>query len=153
MYIYKWITLKKENILSKNSKFIMTTKKTWKSFAASILILFIVLLVVAFAQALIPPNSYNKIFSGNIFLDPLIGALLGSISLGNPIVSYVIGDELLKNGVGLVAVTAFIISWVTVGIVQLPAESFFFGKRFAFVRTLTSFIGAILIGIIIGYML
>jgi uncharacterized membrane protein YraQ (UPF0718 family) len=117
------------------------------------MVLFAMLLLVAFVQALIPSESYNKIFTGNIFLDPIIGAILGSISLGNPIVSYVIGDELLKNGVGLVAVSAFIISWVTVGVIQMPAESFFFGKRFAFIRSFTSFIGAILIGIIIGYIL
>ena len=139
--------------MQKNNKFVFILGKTWKAFKVSILILFSILLVVAFAQALIPPGSYNKIFSGNIFLDPLIGAVLGSISLGNPIVSYVIGDGLLKNGVGLVAVTSFIISWVTVGVIQLPAESFFFGKRFALIRSTTSFVGAILIGILVGYIL
>jgi uncharacterized membrane protein YraQ (UPF0718 family) len=117
------------------------------------MILFAVLLVVAFFQALIPPESYNKIFTGNIFFDPLIGAILGSISLGNPIVSYVIGNGLLQNGVDIVAVSAFIISWVTVGVIQLPAEAHFFGKGFALRRSLASFIGAILIGIIIGYVL
>ena len=139
--------------MQKNNKFVFILGKTWKAFKVSILILFSILLVVAFAQALIPPGSYNKIFSGNIFLDPLIGAVLGSISLGNPIVSYVIGDGLLKNGVGLVAVTSFIISWVTVGVIQLPAGSFFFGKRFALIRSTTSFVGAILIGILVGYIL
>ena len=139
--------------MHENNKFVFILGKTWNAFKVSILILFSILLVVAFAQALIPPESYNKIFSGNIFLDPLIGAVLGSVSLGNPIVSYVIGDGLLKNGVGLVAVTSFIISWVTVGVIQLPAESYFFGKRFTLIRSVISFIGAILIGIITGYIL
>ena len=125
--------------------------KTWKAFRFIIPILGSVLLVVAFIQALVPAEAYKKIFTGNLFLDPLIGALLGSVSLGNPIVSYIIADKLLSSGIGIVAVTAFIISWVTVGIIQLPAESFYFGKRFAMVRTLTSFIGAVAIGIIIGY--
>jgi len=127
--------------------------KTWKAFRFVIPIILSVLLIVAFIQTLVPPESYKKIFSGNIFLDPLIAAALGSISLGNPIVSYVIGDGLLQNGVSLIAVTAFIVSWVTVGIIQLPAETFFLGKRFALVRNLTSFIGAILIGILVGYIL
>ncbi len=125
--------------------------KTWKAFRVIIPILCSVLLVVAFVQAIVPVEAYKKIFTGNLLFDPLIGALLGSVSLGNPIVSYIVADKLLSSGIGIVAVTAFIISWVTVGIIQLPAESFYFGKRFALVRTLTSFISAVAIGIIIGY--
>lgn len=138
---------------SNKNKFKIVLNKTWQAFRFVIPIILSVLLIVAFIQAIVPVESYKKIFSGNILLDPLIAAVLGSVSLGNPIVSYIIGDGLLQNGVSLVAVTAFIVSWVTVGIIQLPAESFFLGKRFAIVRNLTSFIGAIVIGIIIGYIL
>ncbi|MFO7710565.1 MAG: hypothetical protein R6V53_02260, partial [Candidatus Woesearchaeota archaeon] len=43
-----------------------------------------VLMIVSFLKALIPPESYQKVFTGNILLDPLIGAVIGSISAGNP---------------------------------------------------------------------
>ncbi len=135
------------------SKFKTNLTKTWKAFRFVIPIILSVLLIVAFAQAVIPVESYKKIFTGNLFWDPLIGAVLGSVSLGNPIVSYVISDGLLNNGVSVIAVTAFIVSWVTVGFVQLPAEAFYFGKRFAIVRNVSSFLGAILIGILIGFLL
>lgn len=135
---------------SLKNKFEIIFGKTWKAFKFVIPIILSVLLIVAFIQALVPEESYKKVFSGNIFLDPFIAAILGSISLGNPIVSYLIGNGLLQNGVSLVAVTAFIVSWVTVGIIQLPAEYYFLGKRFTLVRNITSFIGAILIGITIG---
>ncbi len=138
---------------SDKSKFKTILNKTWKAFRFVIPIILSVLLIVAFAQAVIPVESYKKIFTGNLFWDPLIGAVLGSVSLGNPIVSYVISDGLLNNGVSVIAVTAFIVSWVTVGIVQLPAEAFYFGKRFAIVRNVSSFFGAILIGILIGFLL
>jgi len=134
-------------------KFKTILNKTWKAFRFVIPIILSVLLIVAFVQVVVPVESYKKIFTGNILLDPLIAAVFGSISLGNPIVSYVISDSLLNNGVGIIAVAAFIVSWVTVGIIQLPAEAYFLGRRFAFVRNLTSFIGAIMIGIIIGYIL
>jgi len=48
----------------------------------------------------------------------------------------------------MTAITAFIISWVTVGIVQLPAESLMLGKKFAFTRNIVSFITAIIIAIL-----
>ncbi|GAG00736.1 unnamed protein product, partial [marine sediment metagenome] len=80
--------------------------------------------------------------------DPLIGAIFGSVSSGNPIISYIIGGELLDQGVSLIAVTAFILAWVTVGIIQLPAESLMLGKRFAITRNILSFITALIISIL-----
>ena len=62
--------------------------------------------------------------------------------------SYIIGGELLKNGVSLVAVLAFIVSWVTVGTVQLPAESLMLGRKFALLRNGISLIMAIAISVL-----
>ena len=80
-------------------------------------------------------------------LDILCGAGFGSILAGNPINSYVIGGELLEHGVSLFAVTAFIIAWVTVGLVQLPAEMSALGKKFALIRNVLSFVLSIAISI------
>ncbi|WP_218185238.1 hypothetical protein [Methanogenium cariaci] len=44
--------------------------------------------------------------------------------------------------------TAFIVAWVTVGIIQLPVEMNILGKRFAIARNLCGFILAILIAIL-----
>jgi hypothetical protein len=60
-----------------------------------------------------------------------------SAVLGCELTSYVIGGEVRHEGVGMVAITAFIVSWVTVGIIQLPAEAVMLGKRFAIVTVLT----------------
>ncbi len=43
------------------------------------------------------------------------------------------------------AVTAFILAWVSVGIVQLPMESALFGKKFAITRNIVSFVTAMII--------
>ena len=122
-------------------------KKTLNSFSQSIPIIISVLLLIGLAIATIPKEFYATIFSGNKFLDPLIGALFGSISAGNPIISYILGGELLKQGVSLLAVTAFLLAWVTVGIIQLPAESLMLGKKFAIIRNSVSFLTAIIAAI------
>lgn len=123
--------------------------KTWKSFSMSIPIIITVLLFISFVQVVLPKEEYSKIFVGNTFLDSFVGATLGSVSLGNPILSYIIGGEMLKDGVSLIAVAAFIISWVSVGITQLPIEAHFFGKKFAIVRNIAAFFGSMFIGILI----
>ena len=94
---------------------------------------------------------FNKIassfFTTNWALDSLLGACLGSFFAGNPINSYIIGGELLEYGVSMFAVTALIISWVNVGLIQLPAEITALGWRFALVRNTASFILSIIIAI------
>lgn len=105
-----------------------------------------IVLLISLASALIPKSLYNGAF-GHGILDPIIGSIVGSILAGSPVTSYVIGGELLAQGVTLVAITAFIVAWVTVGVVQLPAEATLLGKKFAIIRNVVSFIISIAVAI------
>lgn len=122
--------------------------KTIKNFHQITPMILGVLLLVALFIVAVPKSSYSLLFTGNKIIDPLFGATLGSIAIGQPITSYIIGGELLKHGVSLIAVIAFILAWVGVGIIQLPAEAMVFGKRFAILRNLTSFVSALIIAIL-----
>ena len=106
-----------------------------------------ILILIGLFRELINFEIYSKLFS-NSFLDSFIGASLGSILAGNPVSSYILGGELLSQGVSLIAVTAFLVSWVTVGIVQLPAESLMLGKKYAITRNIVAFLSSILVAII-----
>ena len=134
---------KKRNGNAQKQAFFNATRALKKSLP----ILMGVLMLLALADTLIPKQTYRLIFSGNWFFDPLMGAALGSISGGNPLTSYIIGGELRQEGVSMLAITAFIVSWVTVGIIQLPAEGLMLGKRFAIVRNAVSFCTSIVIAI------
>jgi hypothetical protein len=48
----------------------------------------------------------------------------------------------------LFAVTALVVSWVTVGIVQLPAEALMLGRRFAIYRNLMCYLFAIVVALL-----
>ena len=122
--------------------------KTARSLWNSLPIILGTVMLISLIYAIIPKSFYTTIFSKNPLLDSIIGALVGSISAGNPITSYILGGELLKQGVGLVAVTSFLVAWVTVGIIQLPAESAILGKKFAIIRNITAFVLAIVVAII-----
>ena len=104
-----------------------------------------VVLLIGLFNAFASKELLSYLFSGNRALDTLWGACFGSIFTGNPINSYIIGGELLEYGVGLCAVTALIIAWVTVGLAQLPAEISALGSRFALVRNAISFVLSIAI--------
>ena len=131
--------------LLKNMKNALT--KTIQNVKLSLPIIIGVLMLVNLLNPILQ-RYYSQIFTGNYFIDTLVGALVGSISFGIPIVSYVTGGELLKQGVSLLAVTAFIFSWSTVYIVMMPLEISSLGKRFAILRNSLNFVAAIVIAIL-----
>jgi len=106
-----------------------------------------VVLLIGLFNAFVSRDLLASVFSGNPLLDTFWAACFGSFLAGNPLNSYVIGGELLRYGGSLYAVTALIIAWVTVGLVQLPAEIAALGRRFALVRNAASFLLAIAIAI------
>jgi len=98
------------------------------------------------------PSHIHYVFTDSTWINVILGDVFGSISAGNPLTSYVIGGELLKQGISLYAVTAFLVAWVTVGIIQLPAESILLSKKFAVLRNVLSFIFAMVVAIITVYL-
>ncbi len=121
--------------------------KALKAFGTAFPVLLSVILLLGLFRSFVSSRMLSAVFTGELFQDTVIGSLIGSISGGNAVTSYVIGGELIKENVSLVAVTAFIVAWVTVGIIQFPAEAAILGKRFACVRNILSFILSILVSI------
>ncbi len=129
----------------------MTTKENINKIIESLKTMLPTMVSVLLLISLITTVWEEKIvnvFSGNALLDPLLGALAGSISFGIPLTSYVVGGELLAKGVSLLAVTAFVMAWTTVGMAMLPLEAKFLGKRFAINRNVINFIFSIIIAIL-----
>ena len=135
-------SISKESTLRESFLKASQTLKT--SLPIMIGILLLINLINIFAE-----DYYSKLFTGNLILDSLIGALAGSFSLGIPITSYIVGGELLKEGISLITITAFIMTWTTVGIAMLPLEIKFLGKEFALARNIINFIFAIIISILV----
>lgn len=108
-----------------------------------------VVLLSGLIMEYVPMNRLSEFLGGGFITDGLVGAGIGSISIGNPLVSYVLGGEMLDQGVSLMAVTALLVSWVTVGSIQLPAEIQTFGPRFALLRNGLSFLFALIIAFLV----
>lgn len=119
--------------------------KALKGFTSMLPILFAIILLLGLFDTYITNEILISLFTSNSFIDTIIGTTMGAVLTGNPMISYILGGELTTAGVSLFAVTAFILSWVSLGIVQLPAEVEIFGLRFTFLRTLLTFIFIILI--------
>jgi len=123
-------------------------QKSALSFCAMAPLLLGVIGLVGLFQVLVTPKMLAALFRGNPLADTLIGTLTGAAAAGNPVVSYLLGGELLAQGISLYAVSAFILSWVTLGFIQLPAEVEVFGGRFTLYRNILAFIFTMLIAVL-----
>jgi uncharacterized membrane protein YraQ (UPF0718 family) len=121
--------------------------KAFKSFGTSLPIILGVILVLGLCRAFVSVQMLSAVFTGELLRDTVIGALIGSIFAGNALNSYIIGGELVRENISLIAITSFLVAWVTVGIIQFPAEATLLGRRFACVRNILGYILAILVSI------
>jgi len=113
--------------------------RSGRQFAAMLPVLLGVMLLAGLFKVFVSAQTLKAAYSGTPVTDALSGAFLGSIMGGNAVNSYVIGEALQDAGVSLFAVTAILTTWVTVGLIQLPAEISAFGSRFAVARNAVAF--------------
>ena len=139
------MTNRKQNDDKKN--IVSAFFKAFKSFGTLLPIILGVILVLGLCRAFVSVQMLSAVFTGELLRDTVIGALIGSIFAGNAVNSYIIGGELVRENVSLIAITSFLVAWVTVGIIQFPAEATLLGRRFACVRNILGYILAILISI------
>lgn len=130
----------------RRARLMAATRATTRSFAGMVPLVAGVLALASLVGAAVPPSELAEAVSALPVPDALVGAAVGSLSAGHPGVSYVLAGELRGAGVSLAGVTAFLVSWVTVGIIQLPFESTVLGLRFALWRNGVSFVLAVVIG-------
>ncbi len=107
--------------------------------------------LVGIFKTYVTPEMIKALFNGSTLHDMIVGTGVGAVSVGQPFVSYIIGGELLKEGASFYGVTAFILSFVTLGVVQLPMEFGIFGVRFTIWRNLLSLIFAFIVAFLTAY--
>ena len=129
---------------------LQAAKKTVAGFLQMLPVMLGTLLLTSLFVPFLPRLFEAGLVGQNPILDALTGASAGSIAAGQPVVSYLMGGELLKFGMHPNGVTAFIVAWVTVGLTQLPVEASMLGRRFALYRNLLCFLSALLISWFIG---
>jgi uncharacterized membrane protein YraQ (UPF0718 family) len=100
--------------------------------------------LIGLFQGFVSQEALASLFTGDPWVDTLIGTLAGAVAVGQAMVSYILGGELLQQGISLYAVTAFILAWVTLGVVQLPLEAEVLGLRFTIWRNILAFVFTIL---------
>jgi len=63
--------------------------KASKSLARVLPLILGTILLISLLTTVVPESFYTKFFNKNIISDSFIGAMIGSISAGTPIISYI----------------------------------------------------------------
>ena len=113
-----------------------------------------ILILISVFLYFLPPDIIPKMLgSGSGFRGILIAAAVGSVSLIPGFISYPIAATAIREGATYSATAVFITTLMMVGFITLPLEMQYFGKRAAVLRNFLSFIAAIIIGLLVGYLL
>ncbi|TRO83171.1 hypothetical protein [Trichloromonas acetexigens] len=107
--------------------------------------------LIGLFQIFVPPSLIENWLGGaSGWRSLLAGGALGALVIGPPPAAFPLAGSLLDAGAWPPAVAAFVVAWISVGIVTLPFEAEIFGARFAIVRNTLAFVTALLIGLLIG---
>jgi len=99
-----------------------------------------VLIVISVVLSLFNKEMMSRILGEDSgFLSTFGAAVVGSITLIPGFIAFPVASELLNNGAGITPVAAFISTLMMVGVVTLPMEIKYMGKRAAFIRNLLAF--------------
>lgn len=132
-------------------KTIIGIKKGFKMLFNIILPFLNILILVAIVLYLIPQSTIVNYLGPNSGIKGyFLSAIIGSITLIPGFISYPIAASLISKGASYSVVAIFMTTLMMVGVVTLPLEIKYFGKKAAIIRNILNFVFAIIIGILIG---
>ncbi|MDX9871459.1 MAG: permease [Clostridia bacterium] len=132
----------------------MALKKAWKSFENILPQFLSILILIGIMLALLSPETISKLIGQESgWFGMIIAALVGSITLIPGFIAFPLASALLNSGAGLMQMAVFISTLMMVGVVTMPLEIQYFGKKAAIIRNSLAFIFSFFVALIIGVVL
>jgi len=111
-------------------------------------------ILIGLILGFVPRDQISRIIGEQAgFRGIFVVAVLGAVLHIPSIISFPLAGSLLKSGASVTAVAVFITTLTMIGIATLPIEIRELGKRMAILRNGFSFLIAIVIGLIMGWIL
>ena len=128
--------------------------KAWKSFENILPILLGIVLLVGIILTVLNPQMITvSIGKDSGFMGTVILGFIGAVTLIPGFIAFPTAALLLEGGVGYMQIAAFISTLMMVGVLTIPMEIKFFGKKITILRNVLAFLFSFLIAFIIGKVL
>jgi uncharacterized membrane protein YraQ (UPF0718 family) len=126
-------------------------KKAWKAFENILPQFLVVLLLVGVLLAVLNTEVISKIIgSGSGWIGTILAAVVGAVTLIPGFVAFPTAAMLLQGGAGYMQIGAFVSALMMVGVVTMPVEIKYFGKKLTILRNVVAFIFCFVVAYIIG---
>ena len=129
-------------------------KKAWKSFENIMPQFLSILLIIGIMLAVLSPEQISIYMGSSSGLTGMFAAsIIGAITLIPGFIAFPLAAALLKSGAGYMQIAAFISTLMMVGIITLPLEIKYFGKKAAVIRNVSAYVFSIAVALIMGVIL
>lgn len=150
LYIFAAASLAISAIKSRE-KTALALKKAWKAFENILPQFLSILIIIGIMLATFTPRQISGLLGQESgFTGLLIAAMIGSITLIPGFVAFPLAAALLQSGAGYMQIAAFVSTLMMVGIVTLPLEIGYFGKKAAIARNLAAFLFSLALALVMG---
>jgi uncharacterized membrane protein YraQ (UPF0718 family) len=132
----------------------MALKKAWKSFENIMPQFLTILAFLGMVLALLSPDVISHLLGQKAgWQGMIIASIIGSITLIPAFIAFPIAAILLKNGAGLAQIAVFVSTLMMVGIVTLPLEMKYFGKKISIMRNMFAYLFSFIVALVISVVL
>jgi len=148
------ITLLLASFFKDKKKTKMALKKSWKSFENILPQFIAILIIVGIMLSAISPDVISRLIGGQSgWTGMIMAAIIGAVTLVPGFVAFPLAAALLSAGAGFMQIAVFISALMMVGVVTIPVEISYFGKKATISRNLLAFIFSFVVAIVIGVVL
>ena len=138
--------------IKNRKKTVMALKKAWKAFENILPQLLVVVLFVGVMLAVLNNDVILKIIGKESgWYGVGLSAAVGSVTLIPPFVAFPMAAMLLTGGAGYMQIAAFVSTLMMVGVLTLPVEMKYFGRKLAILRNVLALFFSIIVAIIISW--
>ncbi|MEN2257062.1 permease [Paraclostridium benzoelyticum] len=142
------------SIYKDKNKSKMAIRKAWKSFENILPQFITIIIVIGVALAFIDAQIISSIIGDSSgYFGVLTASIIGSITIIPSFVAFPLAKVLLENGAGVTQIAAFISTLMMVGIVTIPLESKYWGKKATIIRNILAFIFSVIVAAVMGVVL
>ena len=135
-------------------KTVQALKKAWKSFEGILPQFLAILMLVGLMLAVVDASVISRLLgSESGVMGMAVAAAIGSVTLIPGFIAFPLAASLLAAGAGYGQTAIFLTTLMMVGVVTLPLETTYFGRRLALKRNLLAFLYAVVSSFLLGALL
>lgn len=142
------------SFLKDKGKTKLALKKAWKAFENILPQFLVIVLIIGMVLTALSAQTISELIGGGTgIIGVAILGIIGAITLIPGFIAFPLAASLLQNGAGYMQIAAFISALMMVGILTMPIEMKYFGKKATLIRNGLAFVFSFGIAIVIGVFL